>query len=78
MGRFWAFVLQTKGQRCLEFVIRGGGNSAIIFPLQCEWPPSQVIHRFDLQEPVVPSLLKHLRQMGVVLRFSCCEHLPWR
>lgn len=22
--------LQTKGQRCLEFVIRGGGNSAII------------------------------------------------
>lgn len=64
--------LQTKGQRCLEFVIRGGGNLAIIcFHSSVSGPPSQVIHQFDLQGPVIPSLLRHSRQMGVVLRFSC-------
>lgn len=64
--------LQTKGQRCPEFVIRGGGNSAIIcFHSSVSGPPSQVIHQFDLQGPVIPLLLRHSRQMGVVQRFSC-------
>lgn len=42
--------LRTKGQRCLEFVIRGGGNMAIIcLHSSTSAPhPLQVIHQFDL------------------------------
>lgn len=59
--------LHTKGQRCLEFVIRGGGNTAIIcFHSGVSRPPSQVIRQFDLQGPVIPLLLRHSRQMSVV------------
>lgn len=56
--------LQTKGQRCLEFVIRGGGNMAIIclHSSTPEFPrvPLQVIHQFDLGR----GWLSSLRSLG--------------